>query len=326
MRELERCPGCEAGAQREIARSVSRPDPAPRDDWAVQVAHMHRHVIRRDEQSLAARFCPRCGLVYLSPTFDDEELGRLYSHEAWLRMRSQLETLAESESVTLTEVEAKGRAFRPRFVRSRVERHVGAPIRSLVDYGGGDGLYLRELAAPQRRRFVYDVALPEHLEPGVEGLGHEKDLLANAPYDLVLSMNTLEHVTFPGQVIDLFRRVTRPGAHVYVEVPYEFSGLVYTKKVTLNYHINFFSKLSLANLFRLHGFRPLSLEIAFLPVDQYEFYALVAVFRREEAPLPLATPGLAWKAEIAQAGWRRVRERLHRRFGWARIPWAEASS
>lgn len=322
MLELERCPGCEADAQEVFARSVSRPDPAPRDDWSIQVAHMHRNVIRREEQELRAVFCPRCGLVYLSPTFDEEELGRLYSHEAWLAMRSELEALAEGENVSLSETEARGRAFRPRFVKSRVERHVRGPVSSLVDYGGGDGLYLRELAAPGRRRFVYDLALPELLEPGVEGLGSEKELVREAPYDLVLTMNTMEHVTYPGAVISLFRQITKPGGHVYVEVPYEFSGLVYTRKVTLNYHINFFSKLSLENLFRLHGFRAISLEIAFLPVDQYEFYSLVGVFRREEAPLPLRKPGLAWKVEIAEAGWRRVRERLHRRFGFARIPFA----
>ena len=324
MRELERCPGCEADGQEIFARSISRPAAVPRDDWSIQVAHMHRHVIHRDEQELRAVFCPRCGLVYLSPTFDDAELGRLYSHEAWLAMRSELEELAQGESVSLSETEARGRAFRPRFVRSRVERHVRVPISSLVDYGGGDGLYLRDLEAPGRRRFVYDMVLPEQLEPGIEGLGNEKELVAQAPFDLVLTMNTMEHVTFPGQVIELFRRITKPGGHVYVEVPYEFSGLVYTRKVTLNYHINFFSKLSLENLFRLHGFRAVSLEIAFLPVDQYEFYSLVGVFRREEAPLPLREPGFAWKVEIAEAGWRRVRERLHRRFGWAKIPWAEA--
>jgi len=323
MRELERCPGCGADGQRAFARSISRPAADPRDDWSIQVAHMHRSVIRREEQPLSAVFCPRCGLIYLSPTFDEEELGRLYSHADWLEMRGDLETLAASEAVSLAEVESRGRAFRPRFVRSRVERFVRLPIEKLVDYGGGEGLYLRELGTPGLRRFVYDVALPERLEPGVEGLSREEDLRAQAPFDLVLSMNTMEHVTFPGQVIALFRDLIRPGGHVYVEVPYEFSGLVYTKKVTLNYHINFFSKLSLENLFRLHGFRAVSLEVAFLPVDQYEFYSLVAVFRREDAPLPMRDPGLAWKREVLEAGYRRLRERLHRRHAWARIPWAE---
>lgn len=326
MRDLERCPGCNADGQRVFATSISKPAAELRDDWSVQVAHMHRHVIERDEQELGAVFCPRCGLVYLSPTFDDDELGRLYSHEAWLRMRGELEALASTADVSLSEVEERGRAFRPHFVRSRIDRHVRGPVSSLVDFGGGDGLYLRELAAPGRRRFVYDVTLPERLEPGIEGIGREEDLVARAPYDLVLTMNTLEHVTFPGQTIELFRRITKPGAHVYIEVPYEFSGLVYTKKVTLNYHINFFSKLSLENLFRRQGFRAVSIEIAFLPVDQYEFYALVGVFRREADPLPMRRPGLAWKAEIVEAGFRRLRERLHRRFAFARIPWAKASA
>jgi SAM-dependent methyltransferase len=323
MHELDRCPGCGAGDPHAFARSTSRPAASPADDWSLQVAHMHRHVIHREEQELAAMFCPRCGLIYLSPTFDDAELGRLYSHDTWLELRGDLEALAARDNLSLSEVEAKGREFRPRFVGSRIQRFVPGPIGSLVDYGGGDGLYLRELDAPGRRRFVYDLALPDRLEPGVEGLGNERELIAHAPYDLVLTMNTMEHVTFPGQVIELFRRITRPGAHVYVEVPYEFSGLVYTRKVTLNYHINFFSRISLANLFRIHGFRPVSMEIAFLPVDQYEFYALVAVFRREDAPLPLQKPGLAWKSEVVEAGFRRVRERLHRRFGFARVPWPD---
>ena len=139
MRDLERCPGCEAEEQRIFATSRSRPTADPRDDWSVQVAHMHRHVIRREEQELHAVFCPRCGLIYLSLTFDDEELGRLYSHEAWLRMRGDLEALALREDVSLSDVEAKGRAFRPHFVESRISRHVGGPVSSLVDYGGGDG-------------------------------------------------------------------------------------------------------------------------------------------------------------------------------------------
>lgn len=326
MRDLERCPGCNADGQEPLARSISQAAANPQDDWSIQVAHMHRTVIRREEQELAAVFCPRCALIYLSPTFDDEELGRLYSHTGWLEMRGALEALAKTESVSLADVEARGRAFRPLFVRSRVERHVRGPVAKIVDYGGGDGLYLRELGGPGRRRFVYDVALPERLDAGVEGLTREEDLRAQAPFDLVCTMNTMEHVTFPGEVIRLFREITKPGAHVYVEVPYEFSGLVYTKKVTLNYHINFFSKLSLENLFRLHGFRAVSLEVAFLPVDQYEFYALVAVFRREGAPLPMRAPGLAWKREVLEAGLLRFRERMHRRFAWARIPRARAAS
>lgn len=322
MVELERCPGCEAGDQRVFARSVSRPAAELRDDWSIQVAHMHRSVIRREEQELTAVFCPRCGLIYLSPTFDEEELRRLYSHSGWLEMRGDLEALAARSSVSLDDVEARGRAFRPHFVRSRVERFVRGPIGKMVDYGGGDGLYLGGLAAPERRRFVYDVALPDPLQPGIEGISREEELRAQAPFDLVLTMNTMEHVTHPGEVIRLFREITKPGGHVYVEVPYEFSGLVFTKKVTLNYHINFFSKLSLENLFRLHGFRAVSLEVVFLPVDQYEFFALVGVFRREEDPLPMRAPGLAWKRETLEAGLRRARERLHRRFAWARIPWA----
>ena len=44
-------------------------------------------------------------------------------------------------------------------------------------------------------------------------------------------------------------------------------------------------------------------------------------------PVPsILRADLAWKAEVARAGWLRVRERLHRRFGWARIPWAETST
>lgn len=81
------------------------------------------------------------------------------------------------------------------------------------------------------------------------------------PYDLAISVGVLEHIEDVSKALDCLRAVLSPRGLVYAEVP---DGSQYAGRPDAPYqefsieHINFFSTVSLSNLFRRNGFRPVS--------------------------------------------------------------------
>jgi hypothetical protein len=122
------------------------------------------------------------------------------------------------------------------------------------------------------------------------------------PYDLAISVGVLEHVEDISQTLDCVRAVLAPRGLVYAEVP---DGSRYAGRPDAPYqefsieHINFFSAVSLSNLFRRNGFRPVSTGEAVRQQNENTTCPVAfGIFERTDSVLPIerddrTEPGLA---------------------------------
>ena len=135
-------------------------------------------------------------------------------------------------------------------------------------------------------------------------------------YDLVISVGVLEHVEDLSKALDCLRAVLSPGGLVYAEVP---DGSRYAGRPDAPYqefsieHINFFSTVSLSNLFRRNGFRPVSTGEAVRQQNENTTCpAAFGIFEKSDWSLPIerdenTEPGLRRYIEESAAVDARVR-------------------
>jgi SAM-dependent methyltransferase len=151
--------------------------------------------------------CKDCGLVQQWPLPD--HLDALYANYPVHQRRSTLQ----------------------QFARRVLQRQVyfrpcgDAAALTLLDYGCGDGVYLREMAGRYRAMLGYEpgenhaTALAESL--GVPIYSDPEILLREwaGQVDVITAHYVMEHVVDLHQTLDLFHRVLKPGGLVHIAVP-----------------------------------------------------------------------------------------------------------
>lgn len=152
----------------------------------------------------------------------------------------------------------------------------GLPVNArLLDLGCADGHTLRHFLELRPDLQIYAVDLVEH--PDVRGLNcqfHRADLERDAlPWpdshmEAVTCMHLLEHLREPGFMLDEVRRVLKPGARAYFELPRPKTLIMDSPRgtaassFTLNFyddpgHVRFVSTGRLAHWLEQRGLRVL---------------------------------------------------------------------
>jgi SAM-dependent methyltransferase len=129
-------------------------------------------------------------------------------------------------------------------------------IKSVLDFGGDLGQYIPD-ELNHARRHVVEIEERELVE-GVTGVTSPAGC---EPVDLVLCCHTLEHVSYPSNLVAEMKRYLRPGGLLYIEVPDEeeptLKSIRESKAIEMHEHINIFWPDSLKALVIRNGFEPL---------------------------------------------------------------------
>jgi SAM-dependent methyltransferase len=129
-------------------------------------------------------------------------------------------------------------------------------IKSVLDYGGDLGQYIPD-ELNHARRHVVEIEERE-LVDGVTAVTSPDNC---EPVDLVLCCHTLEHVSWPSDLVADMKRYLRPGGLLYIEVPNEeehvLKAVAENRTLDMHEHINIFWTESLRALVIRHGFEPL---------------------------------------------------------------------
>jgi SAM-dependent methyltransferase len=122
-------------------------------------------------------------------------------------------------------------------------------IKTVVDYGGDLGQYIPDELS-HARRYVVEVE-PRTL---VEGVAQISSPDQAEPADLLICCHTLEHVSWPRDLLTDMKRYVKPGGLIYLEVPNE-DGYVETNngKLKFHEHINIFFGNSIQKLVTTSG-------------------------------------------------------------------------
>lgn len=116
-------------------------------------------------------------------------------------------------------------------------------LEEVLDYGGNTGDMIPD-ELNHTKRFVLDVEVRE-LVNGVTAVTCPEE---SGQVDLVMCSHTMEHVSYPKQVLEDIKRYLKPGGIIYIEVPAEDAG------VNVHEHLNFMSYQFLEKFLTDNGF------------------------------------------------------------------------
>ncbi|MDA8244175.1 MAG: class I SAM-dependent methyltransferase [Elusimicrobia bacterium] len=161
--------------------------------------------------------CSSCGAVYLSPAPEGHELPDFYPERYYTRA---------SGGVRVTDDMLRGmeEGFRSRL---RTLSALGPP-GALLDIGCGDGHFIAfmrrhgwDVWGVEMSAAACDYAVTALRLPGERVIRGDilKAALPAGRFDLITLYDVLEHLPNPGAVLEVCRRLLKPGGKIFVQVP-----------------------------------------------------------------------------------------------------------
>src|SRR5208283_3044812 len=162
-------------------------------------------------------------------------------------------------------------------------------ITKVVDVGGDDGNNIRLFT--QGNLYVMDYKSSRTLS-GIRQITHDDVDKYIGFFDLVVSTHTLEHMPIPQVEVRRAASLCREGGYFYCEVPLEYLSVLkvclkYKLKLIesqlhLNYHIQFYTRCSLAKLFSTFGFTVVAMSLAYEDYNYSRIPIIRALFQKTD--------------------------------------------
>jgi 2-polyprenyl-3-methyl-5-hydroxy-6-metoxy-1,4-benzoquinol methylase len=241
---------------------------------------------------LCNRMCRHCGLVYLSPRMEDQELERFYSRG--------YRTLNDGSEQPTDENLADQQARAQHVVRTA--RAIAPAVQRHLDIGCSTGI----LMAQVREVFACETA---GVEPGIEhrSIASAKGLKTYASieealaeqqrrFDLVTLSHVLEHLADPVSELTRIRtQMLSSAGHILVEVPNLYGHACFEPA-----HLFSFSMKTLHDSLRLAGFEPVYTRLHGVPRSEWRPRYLLVMARPQEMSRN-RRPARAWGGVRAAA-------------------------
>jgi SAM-dependent methyltransferase len=227
---------------------------------AAFVAERMTNTVQLDDWMTEAQQCEACGFINTHMRFTDEQMQRYY-HE-YMMVKTPDGDARQCGSYIFHRRRVDGEDWlsliefynSPGWFAARKHSVIGSlnllpdfdvnTIKTVVDYGGDLGQYIpNELDhAP---RYVVEVE-PRDLLVGIKQISSPNEAEAA---DLLICCHTLEHVSWPRDLLTDMKRYVKPGGLIYLEVPNEDNYVINNNgKLKFHEHINIFFQDSLQHL------------------------------------------------------------------------------
>ncbi len=222
--------------------------------------------------------CTNCENWYLNPRPVKEELSVIYPSNYY----------AYNYSETVHPLAIKAKNYLDKKKTRTWLKYVSAEKPVFLDVGCGDGRYLRMLnqsGVPADQ--LYGVEMDEKIiaklsADGFKGFAGRiedaEEALPKNSFDLIVSLQVLEHVEAPGEMLKAMRELLRPGGVLIIETPntQSLDTRLFRKKYWGGYHFprhwNLFNKRSLTLLATGSGLE--IMEFNYLPAHSFWIYSL----------------------------------------------------
>lgn len=302
MKKHSVCPVCSCTVLRRIGAWTAEIVEPPRSIQQGGTNAILKHVLAGHALTTETMLCGQCRHLFLSPTFDDAELDRLYSPTATAETKRQYReservtgrSWAEQHAIPAAEQEAlrlAARHYRPRRLQERVAA-VRPPgeIRKILDFGARTG-ELTECFPKECQRYVYDKDLSAMADLGVIPLGSFEAIRSNGPYDLIVLSHVLEHIPYPTHLLIELNASLTPDGVLDVEVPIEYCGTILKRRgIPIGPHVNYFCRSSLLACLRSASLHGIAIRREVAPYGECQVPVLKALARKSGPDLPGATP------------------------------------
>jgi Methyltransferase domain len=304
---LTQCPAC-GGRYKERYRHTERFDPLYPSYGVAETNCLLESVVLRNLIERSLMQCETCGLCFVSPSFDADELARLYARGTMRSHYARVATFTNDPNMQFDDPLPlwKAEDRHSKFVFDRVRQFTGdLRGRVVVDVGGHHGAHLRYFMEDGARGFVQDVTEQPILYPGVE---YRATLKETGPIDVAILTHVLEHIVNLKVFVDQLAHAQAKGALCYVEIPYELDARLRHRDFGTPFHVNFFSKDSLVNLMRSAGYVEHQVALSRLTYGGHAILAIYGVFERTE-PAEMGR-GLCAPLEIVRGATYRIADRF----------------
>ena len=315
MIELTSCPVCNSEDLSTLLSTISRYDDSYSSHNVAILNHILKNVLLKDEVRVYTKQCRRCKQIFVSPTFAPEEMARLYSEEGSKKMHQFYKLSEEKSGLSYFEDfsgdEILGKkymeesiSFRGRFIYDVVTSFGKKPINKLLDIGGGEGGNV--LSFDKSEKYVYDLVKPSGSHGQIKHINNLTAARSIAPFDLLVSTHTLEHIIYLRDTVESYACLLRRGSLFYVEVPAEYVRIfakyllypVLKKGTHINWHINYLSPGSLQTLFASCGYTTLYLRTRLMAYDNLRIPVIVGLFKYTGIPVTYFSSWLRWYRDL----------------------------
>ncbi len=206
--------------------------------------------------------CRNCGLIYLNPRFNDDEISRLYDKNYYDGKGFDSNANYFDDFDKECDID---KGFRPEET-VRIIKEIAPPPSLLLDFGCGIGDLMRQASKYGYKAEGYEVshfAADFAISNGFKVYSN-LDKLPKEKYDIVTAIEVLEHCSSPMKVLQAIHHSLKPGGYFYYSTA-NFDG--FHKKWRLGLmdnaldgyilpegHIHFFSSSVMKSYFKKIGF------------------------------------------------------------------------
>ncbi len=306
---LHKCPSCK-GNPTSVFKNITRYNPDYPNYGVAEDNCMLKDVLYVDEITRDLMLCHSCGLYFISPTFSNEELSRLYGvakmSDHYKKVKSGLSS-SPAANLGSPEITWKKEAPHSQFVYDSLSRFRKPKANEVVvDIGGSSGYHCRQFITDKLSCFVQDIMKSPNLYPGV---GYIPDLSSVENINFGICTHVLEHVVDLNLFLKNIAAKQGAGDLLYLEVPYELDSRLRKKNFGVPFHINFFSPESLNNLLLISGYKPLETKIRRMTCGGSPIITIYSILEKTNTVSPKKfVPG--GNIEILRGGFYRVMNRF----------------
>ena len=221
-------------------------------------------------------YCRSCTFLFQNPTYTEDELQNIYKSEGINTLHYYKAVGKSSEQLWDSPIAHQNIEKRKAFYASMILSLGGSII---LDYGGGSGINLTHPSLNKKERYVYDFGKDEHYY--AKGISPIMLLDDDNRFDFILCTHVLEHETDPLSTFQKLRKVIKPHGHLFLEIPFDFSERIISRRPGAIWHINYFNRKSIIEIAKRSGWLCQWIRLNYMPYTKDHLLCIAAFFKPE---------------------------------------------
>ena len=211
--------------------------------------------------------CKDCEMYWSSFRPNDEEICKYYKNymkDEYIQARDAYEPGFANwrNDYDIQNGFEKELFVRKSLMKNLFEKYVDyKKIENILDYGGARGEFIID-EFKNADKFVYDVDTTQPIKDDIKKISHDE--MFDKKFDFIQCRHTLEHVSYPINIIEEIKSLLKVDGYLYIEVPFEDYPKIYikdNKEIPIHEHINLFRKEVFEKIFNNPNFAILELNV-----------------------------------------------------------------